>query len=234
MIKKNKIAVVIPCYRVSNNINKVISTLPKFIDKIYLVDDACPENSVKNIKFKSKKIIKIYRKINGGVGAAVKDGYRFSIKDKNNITVRIDGDGQMKPKLIKKFVQPIVNNKAEFTKGNRFKDLSFIKVMPLSRIIGNIFFSIFGNIITRNFKIFDFLNGFTCISNKSLRRVLKKKLDNDYYFDTALVCNLSKLKVKILDIKMKAVYENEKSNINIFTTGFIILFKNIIFLFRNL
>lgn len=55
MIKKNKIAVVIPCYRVSNNINKVISTLPKFIDKIYLVDDACPENSVKNIKFKSKK-----------------------------------------------------------------------------------------------------------------------------------------------------------------------------------
>ena len=56
MIKKNKIAVVIPCYRVSNNINKVISTLPKFIDKIYLVDDACPENSVKNIKFKSKKL----------------------------------------------------------------------------------------------------------------------------------------------------------------------------------
>ena len=137
---KNKIAVVIPCYMVSNNIDKVISKLPKFIDKIYLVDDACPENSVKNLKFKSKKIIKIYRKRNGGVGAAVKDGYRFSVKDKNNVTVRIDGDGQMNPKLIKKFVDPIVNKKAEFTKGNRFKDLSFIGIMPLARIIGNIFF----------------------------------------------------------------------------------------------
>ena len=234
MIKKNKIAVVIPCYMVSNNIDKVISKLPKFIDKIYLVDDACPENSVKNLKFKSKKIIKIYRKRNGGVGAAVKDGYRFSVKDKNNVTVRIDGDGQMNPKLIKKFVDPIVNKKAEFTKGNRFKDLSFVGIMPLARIIGNIFFSIIGNIITRNFGIFDFLNGFTCISNNALKKVLKKKLDDDYYFDTALVCNLSKLGVKILDIKMRSVYGNEKSNINIFSTGFTIFFKNIKFFFKNL
>ena len=233
MILKKRIAIVIPCYRVSNNIDKVISKLPKFIDKIYLVDDACPENSVKKIKFKSKKIVKIYRKTNGGVGAAVKDGYKFSIKDKNDLTVRIDGDGQMNPKLITKFVLPIVRNKAEFTKGNRFKDLSFFKVMPYPRIIGNIFFSLFGNIITRNFKIFDFLNGFTCINNKALKKVIKKNLDDDYYFDTALVCNLSNLGVKILDIKMRAVYENEKSSINIFSTGFTILFKNIIFLFKN-
>ena len=233
MIKNKKIGVVIPCYMVSNNIDAVLSKVPKFIDKIYLVDDACPENSVKNIKFKSNKIVRIYRKINGGVGAAVKDGYRFSIKDKNDITVRIDGDGQMNPKLIIKFVKPIVKNKAEFTKGNRFKDLSFIKIMPYPRIIGNIFFSLFGNIITRNFKIFDFLNGFTSISNKALKKVIKTSLDDDYYFDTALVCNLSKLKVKILDIKMRAVYENEKSSINIFTTGFIILFKNIFFLFKR-
>ena len=217
---------------VSNNINKVISKLPKFIDKIYLIDDACPENSVRNVKSKSKKITKIFRKKNGGVGAAVKDGYKFSVKDFNDVTVRIDGDGQMNPKLIKKFVQPIVNQQAEFTKGNRFKDLSFIKIMPFTRIIGNIFFSILGNIITGNFKIFDFLNGFTCISNNTLKKVLKKKLDDDYYFDTALVCNLSKLSIKILDIKMKAVYGNEKSNINIISTGFTIFYKNIFFFFR--
>ena len=111
MIKKNKIAVVIPCYMVSNNINKVISKLPKFIDKIYLVDDACPENSVRAVKSKSKKITKIFRKRNGGVGAAVKDGYNFSVGDNNDVTVRIDGDGQMNPKLIKKFVDPIVNKR---------------------------------------------------------------------------------------------------------------------------
>ena len=56
MYKGKKIAIVIPCYKVSNSISKVVRDLPNFVDKVYLVDDKCPENSLKNIKFKSKKI----------------------------------------------------------------------------------------------------------------------------------------------------------------------------------
>ena len=126
MYKNKKIAVVIPCYKVSKFINIVISKLPKYIDKIYVIDDACPDESVKKIYSKSKKIIRIYRKNNGGVGAAVKDGYRYSVRDKNHITVRIDGDGQMNPGLISKFIDPIID-KSRFYKRNRFKNLIFLK-----------------------------------------------------------------------------------------------------------
>ena len=59
MYKGKKLAIVIPCYKVSNIIDKVITGLPNFVDKIYLVDDKCPENSLKNVKSKSKKIKKI-------------------------------------------------------------------------------------------------------------------------------------------------------------------------------
>jgi len=230
MYRGCKIAIVIPCYKVSEIINKVIKNLPKFIDNVYVVDDRCPENSVKKIISKSKRIKKIYRKINGGVGAAVKDGYRLSIYDKNDITVRVDGDGQMDLRLIKYFIDPIIDKKAFFTKGNRFKNLYFIKKMPNLRIIGNIFFSLLGNLITRNFKVFDFLNGYTAISNFALKKVLKKKLDDDYYFDTILIYQLNNLKFKILDIPMKAKYENEKSNINVLKTGISFILKNILFL----
>ena len=75
---KKKIGLVIPCYKVSKSIKGVIKNIPKFVDNVYLVDDKCPENSIKNFKTKSKKIKKIYRNKNGGVGAAVKDGYKFS------------------------------------------------------------------------------------------------------------------------------------------------------------
>jgi hypothetical protein len=230
MYRGNKIAIVIPCYKVSEIINIVIKNLPKFIDNVYVVDDKCPENSVKKIRSKSKKIKKIYRKVNGGVGAAVKDGYRLSIYDKNDITVRVDGDGQMDLRLIKYFINPIIDKKALFTKGNRFKDLYFIKKMPNLRIIGNIFFSLIGNLITKNFKVFDFLNGYTAISNFALKKVLKKKLDDDYYFDTILIYQLNNLNFKILDIPMKAKYENEKSNINVLKTGISFILKNILFL----
>ena len=230
MYRDKKIALVIPCYKVSKIINNVVQKVPKFVDNIYLIDDKCPENSVKNIKLKSKRIKKIYRKINGGVGAAVKDGYKFSLKDKNDITVRVDGDGQMDLKLIKNFINPIVNNKTEFTKGNRFMSLSFMKKMPPQRILGNIFFSFIGNIISKNYKIFDFLNGYTSIKNSALKKVIKTKLDDDYYFDTILIYQLIKLKIRISDIQMTAKYEDEKSNINIFSTGLTLLFKNIFFL----
>ena len=49
MYKNKKIAIVIPCYKVSKFINKVIFDLPNFVDKIYLVDDACPEKSLNKI-----------------------------------------------------------------------------------------------------------------------------------------------------------------------------------------
>ena len=42
--------------------------------------------------------------------------------------------------------------------------------MPKLRIIGNILFSLIGMILIKNFKVFDFQNGFTSINNKSLKR----------------------------------------------------------------
>ena len=234
MYKNKKIAVVIPCYKVSKFINKVISKLPKFIDNIYVIDDACPDKSVKKIYSRSKKIKKIYRKQNGGVGAAVKDGYKHSLKDKNDITVRIDGDDQMDPKLIYKFIDPIINKKANFTKGNRFTNFNFLKEMPFLRIFGNTLFSLIGMILISNYKVFDFQNGYTSINNKSLKRVLKKKLDDDFFFENSLIYNLSKLKIKILDIDMKANYGKEESNLNIFSTGFTILYKYLLLFLKNL
>ena len=126
MYKNKKIALVIPCYKVSNKINNVIKKIPNFIDIIYVVDDKCPENSVRKIN-QNQKNKKIFRNINGGVGAAVKDGYRISLKNKNDITIRIDGDDQMDLKLIKNFIDPILNKEAEFVKGNRFMNLTFLQ-----------------------------------------------------------------------------------------------------------
>ena len=52
--------------------------------------------------------------------------------------------------------------------------------MPFLRIIGNIFFSLIGNFVTKNFKIFDYLNGYTSIKNSALSKVIKKNLDDDF------------------------------------------------------
>ena len=76
------IAAVIPAYRVTGQILGVISGIGKEVSKIYVVDDACPDNSgdfvEKNAKDKRVKVIR--HQENQGVGGAVITGYRAALE----------------------------------------------------------------------------------------------------------------------------------------------------------
>ena len=76
MYKNKKIGLVIPCYKVSGIINDVIKKIPNFIDKIYLVDDNCPENSVKKVK--SKILPKVQGLVPSNQTEAGRDAARFT------------------------------------------------------------------------------------------------------------------------------------------------------------
>ena len=133
------IAVVIPCYKVHEHILNVLDTIPEYISKIYCIDDGCPENSGKYINENNndERVNIIYHRRNKGVGAAMVSGYLQALSDNAEIIVKIDGDGQMNPSLISKFIKPIINNAADYTKGNRFFQLHNLDAMPLNRIFGN-------------------------------------------------------------------------------------------------
>ena len=44
------VAVVIPCFRVREQILDVLSSIGKEITNIYVIDDACPENSGRHVE----------------------------------------------------------------------------------------------------------------------------------------------------------------------------------------
>jgi dolichol-phosphate mannosyltransferase len=49
MLQGTTIAIVIPCYKVSQHPLQVVDSVPDWVDKIHLVDDACPDNSVASL-----------------------------------------------------------------------------------------------------------------------------------------------------------------------------------------
>ena len=124
---KQKTAVVIPCYKVKDHIANVISGIPEHIEKIYCIDDACPENSGQFItdNLKDKRVHVITHDVNQGVGGAVVSGYRQAIADGYDIAVKVDGDGQMDPALIHVFVKPLEDGACDYAKGNRFFYIGF-------------------------------------------------------------------------------------------------------------
>lgn len=101
-----KIAVVIPSYKVINHILGVISAIGNEVSKIYVVDDHCPEGSGEYVERNctDPRVVVIRHQENQGVGGAVMTGYQAAIDDGVDIIVKVDGDGQMDPRLISDFI----------------------------------------------------------------------------------------------------------------------------------
>lgn len=212
-----KIAVVIPCYKVSAHILEVVGRIGPDIDKIYIVDDACPEGSGELVKtkFVDPRLKVITHTVNLGVGGAVMTGYKAAVNDGLEVIVKIDGDGQMDPELIPQFVLPIASGKADYTKGNRFFNLEDVKSMPRIRLFGNAALSFMTKLSSGYWQIFDPTNGFTAIHSDVARQLPYEKISKRYFFESDMLFRLNTLRAVVMDIPMRAHYADEKSNLKI-------------------
>lgn len=217
MAENLKIAVVVPSYKVKNHILKVINQIGSEVCRIYIIDDCCPDRTGDFVKSHcvDKRIVIIRNSENQGVGGAVIRGYKEAIKDGMDIIVKIDGDGQMDPSLLLHFVNPIISNKADYTKGNRFFNLEKINMMPKIRLLGNAMLSFITKFSSGYWNIFDPTNGYTAIHVDVARNLPFNKISNCYFFETDMLFHLNILRAVVLDIPMDAKYEDETSNLKI-------------------
>jgi glycosyltransferase involved in cell wall biosynthesis len=210
------IAVVIPCFKVSRHILDVVSHIGPEVTYILVVDDACPDNSGRLVAAEctDPRVTVIYHKVNGGVGAAVKTGYRKAVELGAEVVVKVDGDGQMDPSLISVFVDPILKGEANYTKGNRFFELDVINRMPSIRLLGNVALSFLTKLSSGYWNLFDPTNGYTAISSRMIQLLPLDKIEDRYFFESDMIFRLNTLRAVIADIPMDAIYGDEQSNLN--------------------
>lgn len=211
------IAVVIPCYKVCDHILTLLKQIPDFIDRIYVVDDACPDQSGQFVldHQADPRVEVIVHDHNQGVGGAVMTGYQAAMRDHMMIVVKVDGDGQMDPALIPDFVEPILMGEADYTKGNRFYDLEDVQAMPRIRLLGNAGLSLLNKLSSGYWHLFDPTNGYTAIHVDVLRRLPFAKISQRYFFETDMLFRLNTLRAVVHDVPMTAHYGDEVSHLNI-------------------
>jgi glycosyltransferase involved in cell wall biosynthesis len=213
----SRIAVVIPCYRVTNHILSVIQAIGPEVWHIYVVDDNCPEQSGNYVEVNCKdpRVVILRHDINQGVGGAVMTGYQAAIKDGADVIVKLDGDGQMDPALIPTLIDPIINGEADYTKGNRFFDLERIRSMPRIRLFGNAVLSLMTKLSSGYWDLFDPTNGYTAIHVNVAKNLPFSKISQRYFFETDMLFRLNILRAVVIDVPMSAKYGEEKSNLKI-------------------
>ena len=216
MYKDKKLAVVVPAYNEEKLIISTIKSIPDYVDDIIVVNDASTDLTGKIIKdFKDRDITILNNSKNRGVGFTLKKGYQKALDLNSDIAIVMAGDGQMDPKYIPDLVLPILDEDVDYTKGNRLTSPDR-KKMPIFRRFGNSILTLLTKISTGYWHVIDPQNGYTAISNKALKLLLRERITDGYGNpnDFLIALNIHNLKVK--DVEIPPLYGDEKSGIKIF------------------
>jgi dolichol-phosphate mannosyltransferase len=208
---------VIPCYRVTAHILRVIEKAPAWVEGIVCVDDACPDRSGDFIEANARdpRVCVIRLEKNLGVGGATLAGYAEAARRGGAILVKVDGDDQMDLGYMGPLVAPILLGEADYAKGNRFTSISHLRAMPTVRVLGNAVLSFASKVSTGYWNIFDPTNGYTAVEATVAKLIMEKRVSRRFFFETDLLYHLSTLRAVVRDVPMPARYADEVSNLRI-------------------
>lgn len=211
------IAVVVPCYRLGDRVLQVLGGIPPEVTWIYCVDDACPMETGKRIEAGNldPRVEVLRHATNQGVGGATMTGYMAALKAGAEVIVKLDGDGQMDPCLIPRFVRPIQEGLADYAKGNRFHFPRALRGMPKLRLLGNTTLSFATKLSTGYWNLFDPNNGFTAIHASVLKELPLDQIAQGYFFESDMLFRLNLMRAVVMDIPMECVYGDEPSSLSI-------------------
>lgn len=215
MIPDHRIAVVIPSYRVRAQILQVIAGIGPEVGWIYVVDDACPEQTGAWVREQctDPRVEVITHAHNQGVGGATLTGYRHALTSGADAVIKLDGDGQMDPRLIRRIAGPLLAGQADYAKGNRFHRIAFTRGMPGLRLIGNALLSFMSKLSSGYWQITDPTNGFTAIRRELLAELELDRIARRYFFESDLLYHLNQIRAVVVDVPMQARYEGEPSSL---------------------
>jgi len=236
---EESVAVVIPAYRVADEVGAVIASIGPAIAHIVVVDDQCPDASGDAAeKSADPRVVVVRREHNGGVGAAFKSGADKAIELGARFIVKVDGDGQMDTSLIPRLLGPLRERRAAMCKGNRFWDFRALRRMPIVRRMGNLGLSFLVKAASGHWSVFDPTNGFFAVRADVFGALPSAALAKRYFFEISLLLELGKRGFRVTDAPMPARYGAESSSLSV--TRVLVTFPGLLilgavkrFFFRN-
>jgi glycosyltransferase involved in cell wall biosynthesis len=210
------IAAVVPAFKEEAHIARVVTTMPDTVDIIVVVDDHSPDETYQRaVETADPRLTVIRHEVNQGVGGAIMTAHAKALELGADIDVVFAGDGQMDPAYLPDLLDPIVHDGYGFTKANRFYSSKSFHGMPFYRIIGNVILSFLNKLASGYWNLFDPQNGYTAITQDTLRRLPLERIASRYSFENDLLIHLNILRVPAIDVPIPAVYGEEVSSIKL-------------------
>lgn len=215
MYKGKKIAVVVPAYNEEELIVPTLQSIPDYVDRVFVINDGSTDSTKETVEafVGHDPRFLLVNKENGGVGSALKAGYRLSFDEGLDITAIMAGDNQMDPQYLPLLLDPIVEGVAEYSKGNRLREDGSAKGMSAWRYFGNNILTFLTKVSSGLWEIGDPQNGYTAISNSVFQKMQPEEIFGWYGYCNDMLTRLHMYGFRVVDVDIPARYGNEKSKI---------------------
>jgi hypothetical protein len=191
MFEGKSVAVVIPAYDEEQLVGSTIESLPDFVDRIIVIDDASRDATGERASAADERVELLRHERNQGVGAATMTGYRRAVAEEFEITCVMNADGQMDPEDLETLVRAVASDECDYAKANRLSTGQAWKVIPRSRYIGNAVLWVLTKIASGYWHVADSQAGYTALSLGALRRLDLERLYRRYGFPNDMLVHLN-------------------------------------------
>lgn len=231
MYRGKSIGVVVPAFNEEVLIRRVVETMPEAVDRIIIVDDASTDRTsdvVRSLQTTHPRIELIRHERNQGVGAAIATGYKWARDHEIDVAVVMAGDAQMDPNDMPALLDPVVNDLADYSKGNRLVTGEAFRKIPKVRYFGNAALSLLTKIASGYWHVADSQTGYTAINRRALKAIEWDEMFKRYGQPNDLLVKLNVAEMRVIDVPVEPVYNiGERSGIRIrkvlFTIGWLLV-----------
>lgn len=212
MLEAKRIAVVIPAYREARLIGLSVSTMPEFVDAIYVVDDGSPDDTSQAARAVGDPRVRVLRHdTNQGVGAAIVTGYRAALAEHADVVAVMAGDAQMDPADLPAVLAPAIAGRADYVKGNRFRSRES-RNMPWPRRLAGKVLSFFTRLAS-GLDVDDCQCGFTAASRHALCALPLGDLWPGFGYPNDLLLLAAEQGLRVAEVTVRPVYADEQSGV---------------------
>lgn len=205
------LSIVIPVYNEEKFIEKTLVEVCNAVTynlnkEIIVVDDGSNDgtkNSIKKTvkilksKYKSTSFKVLFKEVNEGKGAALKDGFKLSSGD---IVLIQDADLEYNPEDYPTLLEPFLKNNADVVYGSRFISNRPHRVLYFWHYEINLFLTMFSNMLT-NLNLTDMETGYKAFKGELIRQIANKLESKRFGFEPEITARIGKIKgIKIFEV----------------------------------
>jgi len=219
VVEGKRVAVVIPAYDEEELLPVTLASIPAFVDRVVVVDDASRDGTAGRARAAAEadpRIVVLEHERNRGVGAAIVTGYKRALEERVDVTCVMAADNQMDPADLERIVAPVARGEVDYAKANRLASGLAWEAIPRHRFLGNAVLSLLTKIASGYWHVADSQSGYTALALPMLEQLDLDRIYSRYGFPNDMLVHLNVWNARVRDVPSRPVYGvGERSGIRL-------------------